>query len=558
MDGRSLTRRDVLRAGGAAALVAGGLLRAGGPAAAAAPPATTVLADSGAWCWFGDPRAVYHRGAQEHTYIGFITATGDIVVTAYDHRTTRRTTAVVAPRLEVDDHDNPSLLVRPDGHLLAFWSRHNGGAMYYRRTARPQDVSSWEPVRTIPTNTPGPRGYTYPNPVQLSAEGNRVYLFWRGGDWKPVFSTFDGGTAPWTSAQRLIVDEQASGNGVRPYLKVASDGVDTIHFAFTEHHPQDAVTSIHYLYYRAGSLYRANGQRIGPLGAAASPGDADKVYDAAAGRERSWIHDIAVGVDGRPVIVYARMPGYRPGTNTPYSRNEQAVNHSYHYARWTGQAWVTHRITAAGGTIAEGTTSDGVTIEQPQYSGGIVLDHQNPTRVYLSRPNPSLSSGRHQIELRATIDGGATWSATWLTSDPASEHVRPFTPRGPIGDRATNVLWMAGEYPGYRAYRTGIVRTGAHPTNPAPTARFTFAPRSGASRTIDFDGRTSTDTSYGSTARVPPALWTWDFGDATSGTGSTISHTYARPGRYFVSLRVTDGHPPPPGNDVLVQEVVVA
>ncbi len=54
--------------------------------------------------------------------------------------------------------------------------------MYYRRTAAPEDVTAWEPERRVPTNTPGSFGYTYPNPVQLSAEGNRIWLFWRGGN----------------------------------------------------------------------------------------------------------------------------------------------------------------------------------------------------------------------------------------------------------------------------------------------------------------------------------------------------------------------------------------
>jgi len=52
------------------------------------------------------------------------------------------------------------------------------------------------------------------------------------------------------------------------------------------------------------------------------------------------------------------------------------------------------------------------------------------------------------------------------------------------------------------------------------------------------DGTTATFT-----ANTPSAVtWAWDFGDNTTGAGSTVSHTYAFPGIYTVTLLVTDGN----------------
>ncbi len=67
-----------------------------------------------------------------------------------------------------------------------------------------------------------------------------------------------------------------------------------------------------------------------------------------------------------------------------------------------------------------------------------------------------------------------------------------------------------------------------------PTAGFTFTPASPThGQTILFDGTTSTDdgtiTSY-----------SWDFGDGSTGTGSTITHSFATIGSYPVALTVTD------------------
>src|SRR4051812_2804495 len=90
------------------------------------------LAGSGAWCWFADPRAVYHAGRYKRTYVGWIDRTGNILVASHDQVTKRRTTAVLMRDFQVDDHNNPALLVRPDGRLMVFWSAHAGPQMYYR------------------------------------------------------------------------------------------------------------------------------------------------------------------------------------------------------------------------------------------------------------------------------------------------------------------------------------------------------------------------------------------------------------------------------------------
>lgn len=48
---------------------------------------TTVAAD-GSWCWFADPRGFYHKGSKaERSYFSYITSTGDVGVSAFDHGT---------------------------------------------------------------------------------------------------------------------------------------------------------------------------------------------------------------------------------------------------------------------------------------------------------------------------------------------------------------------------------------------------------------------------------------------------------------------------------------
>jgi PKD repeat protein len=76
-----------------------------------------------------------------------------------------------------------------------------------------------------------------------------------------------------------------------------------------------------------------------------------------------------------------------------------------------------------------------------------------------------------------------------------------------------------------------VVTVTAPPPNQAPTAAFTS---SADGLTVSVDGGDSSD------ADGAVAAYAWEFGDGTSGSGATASHTYVAAGTYPVTLRVTD------------------
>ncbi len=446
------------------------------PVGAAEAAPTTRSLGGGAWSWFGDPRAVHHQGTYNRTYIGWIDRDGDIKVASYDHSTRVRTTAVLAWRLGIDDHNNPSLHVLPDGRLMVFYSRASRKKMSYRVTSRPEDITSWGRERTLATNTSGPRGYTYPNPVQLRAEGNRLWLFWRGGNWQPTFSTSTNGANTWATARTLV-----RYSGERPYIKFASNDRNTIHFAFTQGHPANVNSNIYYAFYKRGYFYRAGGTRIKrvsqlPL----SPSEASRVDTT---RTNAWIHDIAIDPRGRPVIVYATIVSAR--------------QHYYWYARWIGRRWQRVRITPAGASIAGG--------REMWYSGGITLDHENTSVVYLSRE----VNGIHEVETWRTPNGGGSWRRQAVTSGSSTENVRPISPRGLRSfDDDMSVVWMGGNYKHYVAYQTDITTRLLNGANLPPTAAATVSPRSGrAPLSARFRGGQSKDSDGAIVG------WSWNFGD---------------------------------------------
>ena len=427
-----------------------------GPAAAASHPV-----GDGAWSWFGDPRAVTHDG---RTYVGWVDQEGDIKVSSYDHATGERVTAVLHSRLQQDDHANPSIQVRPDGRLVVYYSAHVGPAMHYRVSAQPEDVTAWDPPQAVDENTPGNFGYTYPNPIRLEDEG-RTYLFWRGGNYNPTFSFQDDGETTWSSPARTLITNPGS----RPYVKYDASGGDTIHVAYTNLHPGEQAniardSNIYYARVQGGDIERVGGQQIGSLDDPITPAEGDLVWDQAA---PAWIHDVAADASGNPVLVFASFP--------------TVTDHRYHYARWTGSAWQVNEITAAGGSFAEESG------RSPRYSGGITLDHEDPTRVYLSR---QIGAGAWQVETRTTANGGASWSAPTVVSG-GGKNVRPVSPRGMAatgGDQS--VLWMNGPYFNYEEYGTAINAFTPLAANVAPIADAEPNVRSGpASLEVTFGDR---------------------------------------------------------------------
>lgn len=399
------------------------------PLVAWAEPAGRVVGH-GAWSWFGDPRAV---SADGRTFVGWIDQRGDVRIAAYVHRSGRVIRGAVLKRgLGRDDHNNPSIVVRPDGRLMVFFSPHSGrglpppgipSRMYYRLSRRPGDVRAFGPLRSLPPNTPGQLGYTYPNPVV--AGRHAVRLFWRGGNWQPSTSVWRAGQG-WSRARTVV---RAPGEQ-RPYVKYASvPRGGGIALAFTEDNPGSRATSVYYArLVSGGRLLRASGSAAGRMPMPVER--AERVYDGGGRGGRAWMLDVAVsrGRARRPVILFATLPS-----------RQRVV---YRYATFRRGRWEVHRI-AGGGPPAIGN-----------YPGGGSLDHDDPSVAVLSRR----VHGRYEISRWTTHDGGRRWRSAPITRRSATNNVRPVIPRG---SRGGVVIWMRGGYRGWRSYMTRVVLTGA-------------------------------------------------------------------------------------------------
>ena len=380
------------------------------------------LTDEGAWFWYPDPKAVYYEGKHRRTYFGWVNKAASIRVGCYDHETKQVTEVTLREKLNPDSHSVPALLVRPDGRLIAFYAKHyDKKATLYRVSKEPEDISSWGDEMEVDTNG----GYSdFVNAVQLAKEGDKIYLFRRGDN----FSVYSD-AVHWTPARKLI-QRWKEKRGHAPYLKVASNGQDTIHLAFTDAHPTELNNSVYYACYRNGTFYKADGSKIRdveslPLNSA----EADRVYDANRSGVTAWLWDIATTGSGDPVITYVAYP--------------EVGDHRYRYARWNGNRWEDHEVVRAGPGITQCTP-------EGYYSGGIIVDHANPSIVYLSK----YTKGVFEIERWVTTDEGATWTSEKITSGSKKDNFRPMVPHGYRGGDV-GLIWMYGDYMNFDGAKYG-------------------------------------------------------------------------------------------------------
>jgi hypothetical protein len=390
------------------------------------------IAPSGAWCWFQDPRAIYVSHHRKRTYTGWVTKDGKLQIGAYDHVTGQIEVATIKEKWEIDDHNSNSFLVLPDHRLMIFYAKHNGTKLSCRTTSHPEDISQWDNEVTVSDS----KRITYNHPVYLSDE-KRFYVFWRGDSWKPTFATSPDGVT-WTAPQVLLQDIGREAPSVRPYFKVASDGKSEIHFAFTDGHPNaEPENSIYYLKYKKGTFYKADGSVVGSMDHLPIPHrHSDLVYNGKITKVRSWVWDLAVTEKGNPVIAYTQFP--------------KETDHRYHYACWNNQAWVDTEITPGGKWFPHTKFFRKET--EPYYSGGIGIDHDNPSIVYLSKP----VDGIFEIEKWTTSDLGQTWTSSAITKHSKYDNVRPVVPVG-HETNVDSVLWMNGPYVHYLNFNTSIL-----------------------------------------------------------------------------------------------------
>ncbi|SIR74595.1 Concanavalin A-like lectin/glucanases superfamily protein [Haladaptatus litoreus] len=402
------------------------------------------------WIWFTNPRAVRYVGRNDQTYFGYLGGpTGcDIQAGAYNHRTGDLTRIMLHESFSADDHTNPSLLIREDGHVLVFWTKHNGTDIYYATSTEPEDISDFGPRQTISQHI-----VTYPNPVQVTTEDQApIYLFYRDrevttdatsdrygyiGDGHVYYRRSLDGGATWSDQFQMVTAPEGHYSMYFVHAQ-ANDG--TVHFFLTDAERGGDAPKWNVLHcaYHDGAFYRADGSKIADeMDLPMTRSDLETVYDsAAADNEYAWVWDAGVDPDGHPAVVYATFPS--------------TLAHEYRYARWDGDEWHDYNVMSAGRYVEE----EGVELH---YSAGIAMAPSNPDTLYTCVHK----DGYRGIKRLETATSGRTWAVQDITQQSTGKTLRPVVPLNASDE--IPVLWLAGTYRNMQS--SGTVLQGLPPNN---------------------------------------------------------------------------------------------
>jgi hypothetical protein len=448
----------------------GGATGAGGSATCAAPTVTLSGADAvagtkitfndnGGWCWYQDERAVVDTQGGK-LVIGSVASGGSrngyIEATIYDLTAKSKKLYTLGTGLasNIDDHNAPAFVIRPDGKYFAMWSGHRSDC--YSRTSI-FDGSAWSAEKKFDWTSSGcpwagadTNMVTYSNPWYI---GTSIYSAVRSVDTDPAVlsSTDDGQTLGYYG--RLMSTKQTG--YVAGYFKYWGNNTDRIDFVGTEAHPRDADTSLYHGYIKDGKVYNSTDTvmdtSLKDASSTSSTSVDIKTYTPvfktgttinSVKLEHAWDHDIVRYADGTIAILgQARVNG--TGSDDPDKRML--------YFRFDGTSWKATYLAKAGTKLYA---------DEQDYTGLGALVPDDPTTLFISTPyDPSTdtmkSGAKREIWRGTTCDNGATFKWTPVTANSTKDNIRPIVPKWDASHTA--LLWMQGTYTSAQSYAEAIV-----------------------------------------------------------------------------------------------------
>jgi len=345
------------------------------------PTLPAVLPDT-AWSWWTRPRAVSAGGI---CYVGGTDNRGRVTIDEYTSLTAVRRRTVLATLTEVDDHNNPAIIMREGQPVVAFWCRHNqDDFVRFARSTQPY-VAGAALTFGAEQSIAFPGRTTY---NQAFVHGTRMWTWARCADtlgWGCSYSDDWGVT--WSAAV------QVSTHARKHYMAIQLVG-NKFRCAFSTH-PVDNSPPDQNVYYAeidaiTGAITASAATLGNVLTGASLPvniNTMELVSAPAASGEVTWVFDVS----DAPVPEVAWMS---------FADANQPATATYRYSVRGEFGWQSASIVAAGKRFANNP--------QVRYFGGVQFPNNSPgQRVITSRfDNPDW-----KIDRMTSTDLGATWAA---------------------------------------------------------------------------------------------------------------------------------------------------
>ena len=422
------------------------------------------ITGNGAYTSRNQPSSIYHNGK---TFFSWITNSGSLQISSYDHVSDEVKLATVASGYGIDDFSSPALLIRASGQIKIFASKNGQetNMQCFRSASTAGDV-------TQGFSTDNLTGYGISQSLSF-VMGDNIVILWRSKN-NLGYTFYTGENSPGKTGalsargtkRTGFMGDPGFGNNYAlrdevPVMRASQDNSGNIHIAITQLGTglKYSNSTIHYLKAindnNSGLKFqKASGADAGAITYATPP---DVVYASTVDTEKAIAYDIAV-LDGKPALLYDAFNG----ENVNAAVNPGASsNHTYKIALWNGTQWTSNTIVNAGDglKIAQYTTVGGkIFISNSYQAGGICFDANDPNVVYLSKKeNP----GVFELYKYQTSDAGLSWTqAEAITQASTEANIRPIqVTKSPL-PRSVDLLWMRGSYTSPTVYDAAIVSRG--------------------------------------------------------------------------------------------------
>ena len=305
------------------------------------------------------------------------------MISCYDHKTgmVQKPTVVYDKGKVNDPHDNPAILIDPDGYIWVYVAgRGNHRPGYRYRSVRPFDISAFEDK--------GGSIMAYPQPYYVNGKGHFLFETRYDGVRQLFYQTSPDGVH-WSDYRQIasIIDPQL-GETKSGHYQITGRCGDKLVTAFNRHLNGSCDTRTN-IYFIQTTDFGEHWTLVDgtPVSLPVTDRNAPcKILDVEHNGQNCYIKDVNFDTEGNPIILYVTSFGHQPGP--------KQGPREWYTAHWTGKKWDFRFITTSTNNYD---------------SGSIWVDGKTWTVIAPTAPGPQKWGQGGEVESWVSRNNGKTW-----------------------------------------------------------------------------------------------------------------------------------------------------